>query len=191
MERGQTNPRSHKAAASVSPVRCQGQECLTAPHLGRVKKPPPPSPELCQREGDRFVPWDGSTQGQQVWFHFPAHSPSAQGFIPEPAWSQQWFPCSLPPVTVCWAPGKEQHWGLCCGLLSVVVEPEEAGGHCACACTPGPGSTRAEELKSRAERSATSCRAQGAQGHRSGPVVIHQHHPARLQSRRPLRGPGR
>lgn len=39
----------------------------------------------------------------------------------------------------------------------------EAGGHCACGCTLGSGSARGEQLKSRGEHSASSCRAQGAQ----------------------------
>lgn len=170
MERGQTNPRSHEPAASISPVHRQGQQCLTAPHMGRAKKTPLPSPELCQREADRFV--------REV----AAHKVTRSGSISLPTQPQprvlsqslhgasSGFPAPLPPVTVCWAPDKEQHWGVCCGLLSVVAEPEEAGGHCVCVCTPGSGSARAEELKTRVEHSATSCRAQGAQGHRSGPV---------------------
>lgn len=117
------NPSS--SSSSISPAHCQGQQCLPAPHSGRVKKPPPPPPELCQREDDSFVPWDGSTQGQQVWLHFPAHSASSQGFIPEPAQKQQWSSCSLPPVRVCWALGKGQPWGLCCGLLSGVAGKQE------------------------------------------------------------------
>lgn len=169
MEQGQTNPRSHEPAA-ISPVHGQGQQCFTAPknHLSHLQS----------SAGRRVTNLrGGSTQGQQVRFYFPAHSASTQGFIPEPAGNQQCmgslqcFSCSLPPVTVCWALGKEQHWGLCCGSLSVVAELGEQEDMVPVPAPLGlavPGAS--EQLKSRGEHSATSCRAQRAQGHHSGPV---------------------
>lgn len=119
---------------------------------------------------------------------FPCPLSLSPGFYPTACLESAGVFLLLGPVMVCWAPGKEQHWGLCCGLLLVVLELEETGGQRAWACTLGSG--RSEELKSRGEHSATSCRAQGAQGHHSGPVGDRPAPLCQVQSRHPSDGQG-
>lgn len=119
MEQGQTNPRSLEAAASISPVPCQGQRCLS-PTLG---------------EGEETSSATSSRRVTGLFRGVESHKVSGFGSISLPTQPQaralpqslRWFACPLPPVTVCWAPGKEQHWGLSCGLLSVVEPGEQEG----------------------------------------------------------------